>query len=466
MADRTPLTSAARLLGDVFRSHGFTADGVAAHLGPAATDALHRGEPGAVRRLLNDGNALSRLIRFFILREPLSRARVEALLGRTALEGLIAAEAVAVDGEKVQLLIDVRPHVIAGTDHWVFSDADASMTAHVPGPEHVPGVGAASLSLLQACDLTDVDSVLDLGTGSGVLALGQLGCALSVTATDVHPRALDFAEATLAASGSDAELLEGSWFEPVASRRFERIVANPPFVVGAGKIGHVYRDSGLELDGATAKVVEQAREHLVEGGTAIMLGAWAHTGGSDWRQRVASWLPDRGVDAWVLQRDVADPELYVGTWLRDESIDPRSEEGRSRTEQWLEFFSRNEVTAIGFGFIALRALDENEPTQLTAEELTQPFTDPLGPEITEYFLRNAWLRQHSPEEIAGAQFQLRPTVAREDVFLPDQDAGVGFKRQVIRLTRTDGRAFPTRSTRRWSRSSPGFSQRVCRWPIR
>ena len=58
---------------------------------------------------------------------------------------------------------------------------------------------------------TPVDSALDLGAGSGVQALAQLGCASQVTLTDVHPRALDMAEATLAAAGAlpQAELVGG-----------------------------------------------------------------------------------------------------------------------------------------------------------------------------------------------------------------------------------------------------------------
>ena len=45
-------------------------------------------------------------------------------------------------------------------------------------------------------------------------------------------------------------------------------------------------------------------------GTAVLLASWVHRAGEDWRDRVAGWLPDHGIDAWVVQRDVADPELY------------------------------------------------------------------------------------------------------------------------------------------------------------
>lgn len=78
--------------------------------------------------------------------------------------------------------------------------------------------------------------------------------------------------------------------------------------------------------------------------------------------------------------------MYVSTWLRDESIDPRSTLGKQRTRDWLDFFAEHDVTGIGFGWIGLEAIGQ-QPTEVVAEELAQPFTDPLGPEFAEYFKR-------------------------------------------------------------------------------
>jgi len=433
---RTPVTDLAAELTAFFAEAGFTADGLAAHLGPDALDALYRGEPAAVRYATADDSALSGLIRAFILRDPLPATALADLVGASLAARLIDARVAHADPHgTVRLALDIRPHVIVGEDRWVFSDPDAALTVRVPGPDHVLGVGAASLSLLQSTPVTPVDSVLDLGTGSGVQALGQLGAA--VTATDVHPRALDLAEATFAGAGADVELLEGPWFEPVAGRRFDRIVANPPFVVGLPEVGHVYRDSGLNLDGASELVISQAPGHLTDGGTAHLLAAWVHTHEQSWQQRVASWLPDTGVAAWIIERDCADPALYVGTWLRDESIDPRSPEADERTRAWLAHFDAHGVTGIGFGFVAIRMIGD-QPSEILAEEMPQSFTDPLGPEVEEYFERTAWLRDRTTDEIADARFRPRPGLAREEISVPDEDAGVGFTRVALRLTRTDG----------------------------
>lgn len=431
-----------RELARVLATEGFTAEGVAGHLGPQVTEALYRGEPGVVSHATRDGSVLSGLIRFFILRMPCSGEELGKLVGARLAESLVDEHLAAITpAGDVQVAVDIRPHIIAGENRWVFSDVDASMTQHVPGPDHVLGVGAASLSLLSATPLTPVDSVLDLGTGSGVQALAQAGAAVNVVATDVHPRALELAGATLDAAGvGNVELRQGSWFEPVQGELFDRIVANPPFVVGLPEVGHVYRDSGLDLDGATELVVSHAPDHLAEDGSAYMLGSWVHTREQSWASRIASWLPSRGVSAWVIQRDVADPGMYVSTWLKDEALDPRSRSAMERTEQWLSHFRDRGVIGVGFGWIFLREIGDAS-TEITAEAITHEFSDPLGPEVDEYFLRAAWLRDKSSDDIADATFLVRPGVAREDVSVADSETGMGFAPSVTRLTRTDGPRF-------------------------
>ncbi|MBC3185411.1 class I SAM-dependent methyltransferase [Corynebacterium sp. zg-331] len=443
------LKDAAGILVPLLRDAQFTAAGIRRHLGPEATGALHRGEPAAVRRATLDDSRLSFLVRFFLLHDELPWERCLDALGAEACQSLRKAEALVACADRARTTIDVYPHVLSGRDQWVFSDADASMIAHVPGPDHVLGVGAASISLLDSVPTSPVDSVLDLGTGSGVQALGQIPYARRITATDVHPRALDFARATFrgAATAEDAafpeiEVRAGSWFEPVAGRVFDRIITNPPFVVGPPEVGHVYRDSGLALDGASRLILSQAPRHLRRGGTAHAVAAWVHREGEAWQSRVASWLPSHGVAAWVLQRDVADPALYVGTWLRDESLDPRGDEAAQRSEQWLDFFATESVTGVGFGFVALQRLADDEPSEVIVEELSHDFQDPLGPEVEEYFERSHWLRGlRGHEEVLSCRFVLRPGVARERIGITDTATGMGFRPAVQRLSRTDGPRF-------------------------
>lgn len=75
--------------------------------------------------------------------------------------------------------------------------------------------------------------ILDLGTGSGAvaLAIGRERPSCYVTATDISAEALAAArENANRNSIGNIEFLQGDWIGPVADRKFEVIVSNPPYV--------------------------------------------------------------------------------------------------------------------------------------------------------------------------------------------------------------------------------------------
>jgi release factor glutamine methyltransferase len=75
--------------------------------------------------------------------------------------------------------------------------------------------------------------VLDLGTGSGAIALAiaRDRPLCDITAVDVSPEALAVAEQNARhLSIANVEFLQGSWTDPVQGRRFRIIASNPPYV--------------------------------------------------------------------------------------------------------------------------------------------------------------------------------------------------------------------------------------------
>jgi len=75
-------------------------------------------------------------------------------------------------------------------------------------------------------------SVLDIGTGSGCIAV-VLACNLpdaSVIAADISEAALVVARRNAARHGTAIEFIQGSLLEPVAGRQFDLIVSNPPYI--------------------------------------------------------------------------------------------------------------------------------------------------------------------------------------------------------------------------------------------
>ena len=413
-------------LRDAFLTAGYTADGVVAALGQQAHTALGRGEPEPARRASRDAGDLGTLIRLFLLGDTEPEPAIRSALGPVDLADAVANEVLTADGRAG---LDIRPHE---ANWWVVADLDADQRGGAVPEDHVLGVGHASISLARATARRPVGTLLDMGTGCGVQALHASTHADRITATDVSDRALALARGTFLLNEVDVELLAGSWFDPVAGRRFEQIVCNPPFVVGPARVDYTYRDSGLAGDSASALVVGTMPSLLAEGGVGQLLASWLHRAGEDWAERVASWLPP-GVDAWFVQRDVADPGLYVGTWLRDAGIDPRSAEGREKAGAWLDWFAENDVEGVGFGYVTLRRVDVAD-TEVVCEDLRHAYDDPLGPESARWLDNVAWLRANGGE-LASTRFVVPSSVVLEEVSSPGDE---GWEPVVRRLHRMDG----------------------------
>ena len=76
-------------------------------------------------------------------------------------------------------------------------------------------------------------SVLDLGTGSGAIALALASelPAARIVAVEVSPAALSLAADNIARlAPGRVELLQGNWFAPLGAQRFTCIVSNPPYL--------------------------------------------------------------------------------------------------------------------------------------------------------------------------------------------------------------------------------------------
>jgi methylase of polypeptide subunit release factors len=456
---------AARLAAP-FREAGFTVEGVAAALGADAGAALSRGEPEPAARAVGEASPLATLVRVFLLGEARPAADVAAALAPVGVDEAVDAGLLARRDGAVVAALDLRPHADDHGSWWVVSDLELSPGEARDSPgqaeralEHVLGTGAASLSLARATVRRPVGTLLDLGAGCGVQTLHASGHADALTATDVSWRALTLTCATFALSGIDAEVLAGPWWEPVGERRFDQIVCNPPFVPGPPEVEHVYRDAGLGGDGASALLVSTLPGHLAVDGVGQLLASWlvtrpdveaARAAGDPhdgWDARPRRWLAAAteaaepgGLDAWVVQRDVADPALHVGTWLRDAGADPASPAGRARSARWLDFFAEHDVVAIGFGFVTLRRTAPGVAGTVVCEDMRQAHGDPLGPEVEAWLDRVAWLRGHDLLDEAlvvpatAALERGYTPVAPEDV--PEDDGG--WRRIGGTLVRLDG----------------------------
>jgi release factor glutamine methyltransferase len=175
---------------------------------------------------------------------PSPRSDAEELLGRLLgltraglhLDGarvLTDAEATRFDGWLARRAAHEPVQYITGRAAFRGLDLAVGPGVLVPRPE-TEGLVEAVLGVLREAGWP-APRVLDLGTGSGAVALAVAAewPAAALTATDASPAALERARANAAALGlaDRVRFVPGRWFEAVgADERFEVVVSNPPYV--------------------------------------------------------------------------------------------------------------------------------------------------------------------------------------------------------------------------------------------
>lgn len=193
------------------------------------------------------------------------------------------------------------------TGRAAFRDLDLAVgpAVLVPRPETEVLVGAVLEVLREEIARWPAPRVLDLGTGSGAIALALASewPEAAVTATDASDAALATARDNARRLGLEARVrfAAGEWFDAVGpDQRFEVVVSNPPYIA-TGESAALPADvrdhephlalfageSGLE---ALREIVDEAPRHLIAGGLlaleldetrAAEVAAWLE-GAHDW----------------------------------------------------------------------------------------------------------------------------------------------------------------------------------------
>ncbi len=155
--------------------------------------------------------------------------------------------------------------------------------------------------------------VLDLGTGSGAIALAvkteRPVCVM--TALDASTAALDVARANAQRLGLEVEFLHSNWFAALDGRKFELLLANPPYIdpddehLGQGDVRFeplnalVSARHGLQ---DLSRIIAGAGAHLVPGGWLAL----EH--GYDQGAAVRALLEENGFADVATQKDLGGQE--------------------------------------------------------------------------------------------------------------------------------------------------------------
>jgi methylase of polypeptide subunit release factors len=355
-------------------------------------------------RRTRNGSSFETLARLFRLGLTASAEKLQKAVATVPVEQLLAAGIVRREGNEVRASARIDVH----RDLLVCSDF-VSFLRDVPlANNHVLGVGPGALSLASLTPQSPVESALDLGTGGGIQALLAARHAEHVVATDICPRALNFAAMNARLNGiENIELRAGSFFDPVAGEKFDRIVANPPFVISPSS-RLVYRDGGLQGDQVCELVTRGVPEHLEEGGFALILLNWHHPGKDDWKERPTSWTAGNGCDVRWMHFDDEDPASYAASWLRQEERQDPTTAARM-LDEWVRYYDSAGIKQIALGAVVMQKCSDR-PNWLRCDHIPLSVSlEACGDQIERVFVAEDLLhRLNNDRALLSRKFKLHP----------------------------------------------------------
>lgn len=299
---------------------------------------------------VDDRDRVTALVALLAAGDSIAPAAARRALHPIPIEDLAAAGLLEVDSESVRSTVRALPCnglVLLGD-----GDSERDVVAPLTRPSQL------------AAWLTPPDprrSMLDLGTGSGVLALLAAHHCTRVIGVDINRRALDFAELNRRMNGlENVEWREGDWLEPVAGERFDLIVSNPPYVVSPDS-EFTYRDSDMPGAELVAGMCREIPDYLEEDGLAIVLGMWPHKTNDDWKAAPRSWVRGSGCDSLVVCFETVAPLEHAVAWNSPPArlLDPAV--FKETVARWNRYFCETGTGAISFGVIVLRRRRSGRP---------------------------------------------------------------------------------------------------------
>ena len=127
--------------------------------------------------------------------------------------------------------------------------------------------------IVKSCDLAG-KKVLDVGTGSGLLAIVASNNSAIVTAVDIDSNAVDTAHKNGLVNKVDIEVIESDLFSNITGK-FDVIMFNPPYLPSDET--DEYASKRIDYDGGKngrdiiKRFLDQVKKHLNEKGRILLL---------------------------------------------------------------------------------------------------------------------------------------------------------------------------------------------------
>ncbi len=424
-----PSLSEAQRLRDFLGKTGYTVESTLKTLRVGELPSPRQPNAGGLLKFVHEATPLNVLLRWFYFGQTLQCDEVEKILPRWFLEVGCASKILRMEGRVLTPEVLLVPF----EDRLIASDTNARFEACAPDFVVWPNTTTRLLRFFAVNRPSR--TTLDLGTGNGVQAIAAASYSQKIVGTDLNSRALEFAAFNARLNGIEGiEWLCGDAFVPLAERKFDLILSNPPFFIGPSN-QFLFCDNAGDLDQLCAQIARDAATHLEEGGYFQMLCEWAEVKGQTWQERLSGWFAESGCDVWVVQGQTRSAEQYGLDRVRELSLSDRLD--TAAYQAYERYFAKHNVQGIHNGIVAMRR--RSGRNWIIMEEASRIVEQPFGDLVLARFAAHDFLNSNpSPGEMLAKRPLLLPHSRLEQVLRHGED---GWETQSLFLKQTRGIPF-------------------------
>jgi len=367
---------------------GYTIEKLSAELELSERPSVRFGTLNHLLQRIRDPTEINLLARLFVLGVPVPSNTARQALPAWVIELALQSGMLVESGAELHplLMLSQLQTIIVASDRLLKYEENPEDLVIWPNP--------SSRQLNNAAIRKPFESALDICSGSGVIALTLAHHCKTVIATDLNPRAATFIAFNAPLNGlENITCLAGDCLEPVRGRRFDMIVANPPFfVTPASRI--LFCENPMELDLFCRKLAREAPAYLNEGGFFQMLCEWVELKGQSWRERITEWVEGSGCDVWVARTSAISPGAYCTLRINSMPLGPHDTNSPTYAE-WIGYFHQRGVNMVHGGVVTMRRRRGDNWIQIEEDLLT--LDQMVGHSIANEFFSRDLLRKTDDE---------------------------------------------------------------------
>ncbi len=329
-------------------------------------------------------STLGDLIRIFLLRSALPKARLKNIFKDKLFSTLISLGLLIPRGKRWSSLVDIyyANGLYLATDHRFMIMKEDRINE-----DPVMYIGMDSMGLVHTVPQYKADQVLDLCCGAGIQGLLASRYSGQVTAIDINPRAVRFTRFNAQLNGiRNISVHLGNLYKPVLGKKFDTILANPPFVPSP-KTDYRFRDGGDSGEKILSQIIEGSAVHLTSEGRLFIVSDLVDV--QNYEQKLHRWWKGGAAHKLVLQ--TADRNDLLFSVPHSHSPFGQSfDEYNNELDLWIQNLNKVGISSVNFGYILISRFPKNKEGSYYSRTIHNPLIS-IHQYVMSYFLQRKLL---------------------------------------------------------------------------